>query len=108
AARPFRYRDGAYLREIFPHNVQSPAADHRAVIGSDGHAELLDALVEIYRVLVEQPPGTNVPVDQIAYYPHIRGACLTDCVAHSGPTVPCTFHGRAAVPATAKMGRKNR
>src|ERR1700722_11603479 len=45
AAQALVNGDGAQFGEILPHNVQGPASDDAAAVGTLGHAELEDVLV---------------------------------------------------------------
>jgi hypothetical protein len=55
--------------------MERTATDDRTVVATLGDAELLDVLIEIDGVLVKQPPGSNVLVDQGTDYRNVPRAC---------------------------------
>jgi hypothetical protein len=79
--------DGAELGQIVPHNVQRAASDNSGVSGCLGDGELKDVFVKVHVVLLEQPSGADVLIDQPADFRDVPRARLPHYVLHRGTTV---------------------
>ena len=76
----------ADLGQVFPHDVQRPAADDFTVCRSS-NPELLNILVQGNSRLIQQATGPGVRVDQGPDRPYVRGPCPPDRIVHPGASV---------------------
>lgn len=63
--------EGPDFREVFPHHMESAAADDPGVLVAFRDPELLDVLVKGDGGFVEQDATGHVPVEEAAYGWHI-------------------------------------
>ena len=89
-------RDRPDLGEVFPQDVQRPAADDVPAGFLHGDPEFLDVLIQRDRGLAEQAAGAHVRVDQAADSRDVRGTRLPDRVSHGGSTIAGAISGRPA------------
>lgn len=64
---------GAHLAEVFPHDVERAAADHRIVL-VDRDEELLRGLIEHHEILAEQDATVDIGLKHRVHRRHIGSA----------------------------------